>query len=914
MLLARFRRLLYGTAILLSQVAISQPGPNELYFFNSKADSRINTFNLNSLQNNYLKFSPADSAYAFAGGMVLASDGKYYGLIADGNNSLENGAIYSYDPVSKKLEYVYYGFNNTNGYSPVYDLTAIGDEVYGFCTGGAQGFGCFFSYNVKTNTYSKLLELNSSSWGASPFGNVVPNKDTTALYFTLRTGTGNVSSNNVNGSIIKYDLQTKTASVAHRFYGNAGTRRPQYDMHLVNDSILLGQLEYSNVPANGGLFKFNINTNSVKYILFNGTNAPKYTSSSLTYYDGLYYGLTSSGGEYNKGTLYSFDFDTENINTVYSFNNPGDTSASNPFRNILLMPDSSLLVTVNYGSYPATSGKDRTNFFSFDLKNSKITIYSPFNERVNPYNPVLLPNGKVLGTSRFGGFRNNAMVFEFDPKDQNLSREFLLTNTPDGFSILSDLFEIDSSKLIMVAEEGLPDGRGGLIVYDLLTQSFSHQVYNIKGVFENNEGGPLIRHSNGKFYRIVHDAGLLPLEISGGILEFDPVSYTAQIVFSYSDTSVIGYHSYNTTYGTNLTEINDGYLLGISDDENPNGHQVVYRINTSNWTSDSLTFWNDQFSGYGNIEALYDGKNQVYFCTDDGGPSGEGIFSVMNLNTNTITVLSDFNGFNTDGVSNMWFNKDSSVLYLSREFGGTDNNNAVLFAWNIASKTLTLISEPSAGNELEFNARPLVFNNDSMLFLAQGISSSGIHKYNFADSTWSWLYEFPDYPFNYYSNMVQSCVYFQNQAKLSYKNLGNGEIEVNVSNYRDNLEYSWDNQAYSTSNILKVPYGIHELKVKNSQGCEVVQEQLIINSVEDISYQTIELSIYPNPAKDNVQLSLSGNSVIKEFTVWNMQGKTIYQSEKYQNSLEVSGWQAGVYIVQCTNENGTISVGKFVIR
>jgi hypothetical protein len=81
---------------------------------------------------------------------------------------------------------------------------------------------------------------------------------------------------------------------------------------------------------------------------------------------------------------------------------------------------------------------------------------------------------------------------------------------------------------------------------------------------------------------------------------------------------------------------------------------------------------------------------------------------------------------------------------------------------------------------------------------------------------------------------------------------------------------------------------------------------ICINSVEDT--QLSELSLYPNPASDRV--NVTSNVAMNSVSVLNYVGQVVYTAElSGENAIELntSGYEAGVYVVQITTANGIVT-------
>lgn len=75
-------------------------------------------------------------------------------------------------------------------------------------------------------------------------------------------------------------------------------------------------------------------------------------------------------------------------------------------------------------------------------------------------------------------------------------------------------------------------------------------------------------------------------------------------------------------------------------------------------------------------------------------------------------------------------------------------------------------------------------------------------------------------------------------------------------------------------------------------------------SVDDISKNLQNLSIFPNPTRDVIQLKGIENNTISQVSIVNVLGKKVYASSKISNSkIDVSQLNSGIYILIVTSEN-----------
>lgn len=150
----------------------------------------------------------------------LISDGTYlYGATAFGGTN-DMGTIFKIKPDGsgyvKLLEFA----GETNGSKPYSTLLLNGTFLYGSTyEGGTNNNGTIFKIKPDGTGYEKLLDFNSLTSGASPFGFLI--SDETFLYGMTETGGANMK-----GVVFKYqypgttDIQTLSDNQKPLFYPN----------------------------------------------------------------------------------------------------------------------------------------------------------------------------------------------------------------------------------------------------------------------------------------------------------------------------------------------------------------------------------------------------------------------------------------------------------------------------------------------------------------------------------------------------------------------------------------------------------------------------------------------------------------------------------------------------------------------
>ena len=86
-----------------------------------------------------------------------------------------------------------------------------------------------------------------------------------------------------------------------------------------------------------------------------------------------------------------------------------------------------------------------------------------------------------------------------------------------------------------------------------------------------------------------------------------------------------------------------------------------------------------------------------------------------------------------------------------------------------------------------------------------------------------------------------------------------------------------------------------------------------LTGLNEISYFSEFLNIYPNPSNDNITISSPSLTGITQLSIFNVSGKKIIdrQLTVNENRIDISTLPRGVYFVRVQNEK-MVEVGKMV--
>ncbi len=258
------------------------------------------------------------------GGLLLASDGNYYGVVGGDGSATENGSIFKMTPAGVVSTLVQ--FTGNGGAAPgntprgrlleapdgfLYGATTLGKITAGTTTTSA---GTIFKVS-KAGAFTSVVtfvrattvqppETNTTAYGAYPVGDLALGTD------GIIYGITNAGGNNDQGTIFGLNPTSNAFATVFQF-GLAGANAPvapQAGLVRGAGNNFYG-LGYSGGASNGGcVFSFQPGTGYQLLASFTGTIAPNYgdrpAATLILGADGKLYGTTTHGGSGAFGTAF----------------------------------------------------------------------------------------------------------------------------------------------------------------------------------------------------------------------------------------------------------------------------------------------------------------------------------------------------------------------------------------------------------------------------------------------------------------------------------------------------------------------------------------------------------------------------------------------------------------------------------
>ncbi len=383
--------------------------------------------------------------------------------------------------------------------------------------------------------------------------------------------------------------------------------------------------------------------------------------------DGKLFGVTSAGGSSGVGVIFSYDLSTSTYTKRKDFNFP---TGGEPFGSIMQASDGKL-----YGMTDAGGLRDLGNqgdvgvIFSFNPVTNAYAMLKDFSVTETGSNVsasvVQASDGKLYGTTVYGGKNFAGVIFSFDPSSSTYTKlyDFDYTN---GASPYGSLIQASDGKLYgMTAyggagtSPGFSLGVGVIFSFDPVTLSYT-KLYDFDGVNGMRPFGSLMQASDGKLYGMTQDNGV---NFGGVIFSFNPLTSTYTKVYDLPEGSY--------PKGS-LIQANDGKLYGMT---NGTGGSAVggaiFSFDPASLSYTSLYNF-DGINGGRPDGSLVQASNGKLYGTAAAGGSGEvGVVFSFDPVALSYTKLHDFDGTNGGLPYGNLMQASDGKLYGTASIGGT---------------------------------------------------------------------------------------------------------------------------------------------------------------------------------------------------------------------------------------------------
>ena len=356
-----------------------------------------------------------------AGSLAISGD-TLFGVTVRGGSS-DYGVIYRINADGTRHETLF-NFDETSGYNPFGGLTVSSTTLYGTAGqgGSGQGFGSVYKINTDGTSFEEFVSFSA----------INPNGTLILIDSTLY----GMSANGGNGSGVVFAIQTEndTYTPLH-YFDNTSGRNPSGSLLYADDKL------YGYVPGGnydyGVIFSMDVDgTNYAKVKDFEATNDGYDPEGSLIFTATKAYGITTNGGVFNKGVIYSVNHDGTNYETVLDFDgrHGGHPETS------LLMSDSILYGVTLFGG-----SENNGVLFRVDTIGHNYEVLHDFTYGQGSFPAGSLVDsgeGVLYGATSSGGVDNQGTIFRFNKETEEFHTLFNFSGSgalrPTGTMVLSD--------------------------------------------------------------------------------------------------------------------------------------------------------------------------------------------------------------------------------------------------------------------------------------------------------------------------------------------------------------------------------------------------------------------------------------------------------------------------------------------
>ncbi|MEO7482756.1 MAG: choice-of-anchor tandem repeat GloVer-containing protein [Ferruginibacter sp.] len=864
---------------------------------------------------------------------IQGADGKLYGT-ANFKGGSDYGAIVSYDiPTSTYTRLK--NFDNTNGAYPLGSLVLANDgKLYGMTPGGGgSGRGVIFSFAPSTSSYAKLFDFDYGN-GANASGSLIQASDG-KLYGMTREG-----GNNGLGVIFSFDPSTYTYTRLKDFDGVVSGSFPNGSLIQASNGKLYGMTNSGGSNEVGVIFSFDPATTTYTRLKdFDVVSGSGPNGDLVQASNGKLYGTTMQGGTQNHGVIFSFDPASSAYTKLKDF--AGNVSGASPAGNLLQAANGKLYGMTVYGwsTYPY---RGYGSIFSFDISTSIYTKVKDFgnpNESASPYSSLMqASDGKLYGISDFG------VIFSFN-LSASFYAKLIDLNVNDGRDPYGSLMQASDGKLYGITNDGgcgsYPDGRGVIFSYEPFSSTYrkladftgytngsqplgslmqanngklygmtwggtEYDAYGVIYSFDPSTSaftrvlrfqdglsqyplGKLVQASNGKLYGMT-SGDVLPSNNSGTVFSYDPLtsSYTMLVDFSGS----------NGGFPTgSLVLAGNGKLYGMTTQGGRNGMGVIFSFDPVSSVYRKL----EDFDGangaypYGcTLVQANDGK--LYGMTNGGGSSGRGIiFSLdIQLQRPILTKLKDFDSTNGAFPRGSLMMASNGKLYGMATSGGS-SNRGVIFSFDPSSSTYTKLQDFNGTNGAYPDLGAAFIELQSGVVPVTLISFNGKNNGNLNQVSWK----------------------VENEINLKYYELqrsidGQNFTGISLINAVGNNSYNYNDLIGTTVS----PVYYYRLKIVDIDGKFTYSKICIINFTA-----SLQIIVSPNPVKNILHLTISSGQAIagRSPATINIYSSTmqlvetikITQADRINLNIPVEKFPPGIYFLQLVNDSALNTI-KFL--
>ncbi len=569
---------------------------------------------------------------------------KLYGT-TQASSSGNQGTIFSFDPSTNVLSFLYDFTGHADGYGPSTAMIDVNGTLYGTTfEGGSNLYGTVFSFNIATKSLKTLYSFSTSSSladGVDPESDLTYDTASGKLFGTTSGG------GDWNGEGTIFSLAPDGTSFQTVYTFGKTTQDGTYpDGGLTEvNGIIYGTTNRGGANNLGTIFELNPTTNTETILhSFQGASDGQYPTGDLTYDStaGRLFGNAEQGGDaHSDGTVFSIKPDGTGYRTVYAFKGY-PTDAGSPYRNSLLDVNGTFygITGGGGGAYSQGAIYSLTPVSSPSASNDKYLL-----KYATPY-AVHAP-GVLANDNTGAGTLTATLVTNVTHGTLTLNADGSFSYTPSSGFVGTDTFTYkdtnsagtsNTATVSLVVQAVVPVAHN-----DAYAPIYSHAYkVNAPGVLGNDYAGDTGSLTAKLVSTVSH--GTLTLNSDGSFLYSPTFEYSGTDSFTYTATNAIGTSNtatvtitinpvvpiaHNDTYAPKYQTAYGVSAPGVLGNDDDGGTSPMTAALVSSVTHGTLTF-NSNGSFTYTPAAGFVGTDS--FTYQDTTPTGTGNTATVTLN------------------------------------------------------------------------------------------------------------------------------------------------------------------------------------------------------------------------------------------------------------------------------------------
>jgi len=351
-------------------------------------------------------------------GSLIISGSTLYGM-SHGGGDYDMGTIFKMQTDGSGFALLHSFIGGTaDGWSPWGSLIISGSTLYGMTyLGGDTNGGTIFKMQTDGSGFTLLHSFaGGTADGKWPYGSLIISGST--LYGMTYYG-----GDNDIGTIFKIQTDGTGFTLLHEFIGGLDGSKP-YGSLILSGSTLYGMTYYGGDSGYGTVFKIQMDGTGYTQLhaFSSGTLDGATPGGDLIISGSTLYGMSRSGGDFDKGTIFKMQTDGSGFALLHEFaGKPDDGGYPN---GSLILSGSTLYGMTCYG------GMDFGTVFKIQSDGSGFTLLHEFaggaNDGAEPFGDLIVSGSTLFGMTYKGGDSDYGIIFSL-PLAQGNKDDLLAT-------------------------------------------------------------------------------------------------------------------------------------------------------------------------------------------------------------------------------------------------------------------------------------------------------------------------------------------------------------------------------------------------------------------------------------------------------------------------------------------------------